>query len=61
MFRRLRLGMIITRESSEILREKEVAKYSVEKSSTIKSIFKIIREEMVSLLDRVIQESFLIN
>ena len=61
VFRRLRLGMIITRESSEILREKEVAKYSVEKSSTIKSIFKIIREEMVSLLDRVIQESFLIN
>ena len=61
MFRRLRLGMIITRESSEILREKEVAKYSVEKSSTIQSIFKIIREEMVSLLDRVIQESFLIN
>lgn len=38
-----------------------MAKYSVEKSSTIKSIFKIIWEEMVSLLDRVIQESFLID
>lgn len=38
-----------------------MAKYSVEKSSTIKGIFKIIWEETVSLLDRVIQESFLIH
>lgn len=48
-------------KSSTIKSILRVARYSVEKSSTIKSIFKIVWEEMVSLLDRAVQESFLIN